>query len=918
MAEPPAGTVTFLYTDLEGSTRLWERDPQAMRAAVARHDALIRQAVAAHQGHVFRTVGDGLCAAFATAPDAVAAALAAQQALLAEAWGEETGPLRARMALHAGAAELVGGDYVGACLNRVGRLHAAGHGGQVLLSGAVQPLARDALPAGAGLRDLGEHRLRDLTHPERVYQLVHADLPATFPPLRSLDAYPHNLPLQLTSFVGREREIAEVTRLLASTRLLTLTGTGGSGKTRLALQVAADLVDAYPDGVWLAELAPLADPDLAPQAVAVALDVREQPGQPMLATLATALRPKRLLLVLDNCEHLLEACAHLVEPLLRGCPGVRVLATSRELLGVAGEVAWRVPSLAAPPLQPPPSAEEIARSEAAQLFIDRARLVQPAFALTGQNAAAVAQVCRRLDGIPLALELAAARATALSVEQIAARLDDRFRLLTGGRRTALRRQQTLAATIDWSHDLLSKPERALLRRLAAFAGGWTLEAAEAVGAGDGIEGWAVLDLLARLVEKSLVMAEEGEGAARYRLLETVRQYAEEKLLASGEAAAVRDRHLRWCVAWAGLVERGLAGPEERAWRVRLAAERDNVRAALAWSLEGDPAAGLRLATRLARLWRPLARHEGARWFDALLPLVSGEAALQAQALYQAGHVHADLGDVAEARRLLEAGLARFEALGDRVGVAHVLTVLGQVVLVEGDADQARALSERSLALCRDLGDQPGLMLGLLHLGKLAIWQGDYARGRALLEERLALVRAVHGPGWHVARDLELLGTIARLEGDYPRARRLIEESRRLFETSLGAEHWIVGDVTPLGDLARSEGDDARAGELYRSAVAAAREAEWRPGLARLVNLFGVLAVQRGRHGRGARLLGAAAGDDLQTAAKFFPEMPRERAEALLAARSALGEAAFATAWAAGQALTVDEALAEALAEGAEG
>jgi tetratricopeptide (TPR) repeat protein len=540
--------------------------------------------------------------------------------------------------------------------------------------------------------------------------------------------------------------------------------------------------------------------------------------------------------------------------------------------------------------------------------------VQPVFAVTDRNAPALAQVCRRLDGIPLALELAAARVTALSVEQIAARLDDRFRLLTGGRRTALRRQQTLAATLDWSHDLLSEPERVLLRRLAVFAGGWMLEAAEAVGAGDGIEAVDVLDLVTRLVEKSLVLAEAGDET-RYRLLETVRQYAADKLLQAGEAAAVRDRHLGWCLAWAGRAEQGLEGPEaeERAWRARLAAERDNVRAALAWSLDGDPAAGLRLATRLRLLWRPFARHEGARWFDALLPVATVEPALEARALHLAGHIHADLGEVAEARRLLEAGLARFEDLGDRAGVAHALTVLGQVALVEGDEEQARALSERSLALCRDLGDRDGMRLVMLHLGKLAIWQGDYPRARALLEELVALERTMYRPGWGVGRALSLLGTIARLEGDYPRARRLLEEGYHLMQASaVGNLGWELVEVQ--GDLARAEGDYALAAELYRSAVAAARAEEWRPGLARLANLFGLLAVWRGQHGRGVRLLAASTGDDLQTAAKFFPEMPRERAVALEAARTALGEAAFATAWAEGQALTVDEALAYGLAE----
>jgi predicted ATPase len=391
-----------------------------------------------------------------------------------------------------------------------------------VLSGAAAALVREAPPAGAALRDLGEHRLKDLAIPERVFQLVHPDLPADFPPLRTLDARPHNLPLQVTSFVGRERELAEVGRLLAAGRLATLTGPGGTGKTRLALHAAADALEGHPDGVWLAELAALADPALVPQAVAAAVGVREEPGRPLLPTLTAALAPRRVLLVLDNCEHLLDACARLVDALLRACPHVRLLCTSREALGIAGEAVWRVPSLAVPAaaagLHAPvgPDAAGLARSAAVRLFVDRAAAVRPGFALTEENAAAVARVCARLDGIPLAIELAAARVRVLPPRQLLARLDDRFRLLTGGSRTALERHQTLQATVDWSYALLAQPERAVFARLAVFAGGWTLEAAEAVCAGDGIEAVEVLDLLTRLADRSLVVVEEQpDGTARY-------------------------------------------------------------------------------------------------------------------------------------------------------------------------------------------------------------------------------------------------------------------------------------------------------------------------------------------------------------------------------------------------------------------
>src|SRR5262245_31766059 len=409
----PAGTVTFLFTDLEGSTRLLEAHPAAYRDAVARHHALLRGAVEAHGGVVFETVGDAVYAAFARPTDAVAAALAGQLALQREAWGA-AGPLRARMGLHLGEVERQGGHYFGAPLYRCARLTATAHGGQVVLSAVVAEVVRDALPEGAALRDLGAHRLRDLAGPERVFQLGHPDLPREFPPLRSLDALPHNLPLQLTSFVGRERELAEVAGLLGAHRLVTLTGVGGTGKTRLALQAAADALPAYPDGVWLVELAALRDPGLVPQAVADPVGVREEPGRPLLATLTDALRPKRLLLVLDNCEHLLDACARLADALLRACPHVRLLATGREALGLAGEQAWPVPPLPvpAPPgdAAPAPRAvARLARNAAVRLFVERAAAVRPAFALTGGNAGAVAEVCRRLDGLPLAIELAAAR-----------------------------------------------------------------------------------------------------------------------------------------------------------------------------------------------------------------------------------------------------------------------------------------------------------------------------------------------------------------------------------------------------------------------------------------------------------------------------------------------------------------------------
>jgi class 3 adenylate cyclase/energy-coupling factor transporter ATP-binding protein EcfA2 len=480
-AQPPFGTVTFLFTDIEGSTTLWEAQPEEMRLAVARHDSLIRDAITAARGHIFKTVGDAFCAAFATAPEAVSAVLAAQLAMVSEPWAEGT-PIKVRMALHTGAVEFRDEDYFGQPLNRTARLLAIGHGGQTLVSGVAYDLCRDNLPESVMFRDLGEHRLKDLGRLETVFQLLHPDLPDDFPPLRSLNnpELPNNLPQQTTSLIGREKAVEEVKSLVETNHLVTLTGSGGCGKTRLSVQVAADLLDGTGDGVWLVELASLSDPNLVPQAVANVLGAKEEPGKSISQTLVEWLKKKNLLLVLDNCEHLLEECAKVADAIIRSCPGVKILASSREALGITGEQSYRVPSLETPDPKQTYTIERLSQFASAQLFIDRARMARLDFEITNANAPALVSLCHHLDGIPLAIELAAARVRALSVEEINDRLHDRFRFLTGGSRTALPRQQTLRALIDWSYDLLSEKEQTMLRRLSVFSGGWTLEAAESV------------------------------------------------------------------------------------------------------------------------------------------------------------------------------------------------------------------------------------------------------------------------------------------------------------------------------------------------------------------------------------------------------------------------------------------------------
>ena len=578
----PSGTVTFLFTDVEGSTRLWEDHPDVMHDALARHDTIVRSAIESHGGHVVKTTGDGFHAAFATARDALDAALSAQQTLIAEPPSPDV-TVKVRMGVHTGEARARDGDYYGSSLNRAARLMAVGHGGQIVCSQATADLARDALSEGVTLVDLGEHRLRDLSRPERLFQVNAPGLTRTFAPLRSLDAFPSNLPAQLSSFVGREDDVAEIAQILREKRLVTLTGVGGVGKTQLSLQVAAEVLPHFRDGAWFCELAAVRDPTGVVDAVANAFQVTARPSMTLQDSLITYLGEQELLIVLDNCEHVLRPVAALVRAIEGACARVRVLATSREGLSVRGEQIWAVPSLDVPDDATTP--EAIGACEAVRLFVDRAQGVKANFVVDAGNAEAVAQVCQRLDGVPLAIELAAARITTMNPGELARRLDRRFRLLTGGDRDAIERHQTLRATIDWSYDLLTEPEHRLLDRLAVFAGGCALEAAEAVCAGDPIDADDVFELLANLVARSLVVADDSGQDTRYRLLETIRQYGEERLAEHQDTDALRLRHADYYTAFAGVVQSHFYGPGQVEWGARLAREHDNLLAAMAYALD---------------------------------------------------------------------------------------------------------------------------------------------------------------------------------------------------------------------------------------------------------------------------------------------------------------------------------------------
>jgi non-specific serine/threonine protein kinase len=767
-------------------------------------------------------------------------------------------------------------------------------------------------------KELGEsphEETRELYESIKENRIVAEVSSVKSPPVRS-----NNLPRQLTSFIGREREMEEVKRLLSNTCLLTLTGSGGCGKTRLALQVAADLVEQYDDGVWLVEFAPLSDPTLVPQEVAKALDVSEQIGRSLTETLSDFLRSKSLLLLLDNCEHLIGACAELAGVFLRTCPNLKILSTSREGLRITGETAWRVPSLSLPDPRRLPSLEGLMGYEAVQLFIDRAAAVQPTFTATNRNAPAVAQICHRLDGIPLAIELAAARVKALSVEEINSRLDDRFRLLTDGSRTALPRQQTLRATIDWSYNLLSEPERMLFSRLSVFAGGWMVEAAEAICTGESVEAYEVIDLLTHLVDKSLVVAEEENGRTRYRFLETVRQYARDRLLESGEAEELRGRHLKWFLGLVECAEPEFRGPNLMIWLDRLEAERDNIRAALEWSLESDKGEeGLRLAGALWHFWYTRGYwNEMSRWLEeTLLRSRGASASARAKALGGAGVLKEDYS---QRTALLEESLALYREVGDKNGAAWALEILGGAgaLLLQGEYERAVALLEESLSLYREVRNKGGIGRVLNNLGAVAYFQDDYEGAKALSEESLSLSREV-GDKRHIAFALSYLGKVMLSQGDHGSAAEMFEESLALFR-EVGEKVSIAGLLYDLAAVALRQGDYGRAAALYEEGLDLSREIGIKrdmikSDIAGCIEGFAVVAGAQGEQERAARLFGAA--EALREAINY-PLSPADRPlydRSVAAVRARLGEEAFREAWEEGRRMTMEEAVQLAVGGG---
>jgi predicted ATPase/class 3 adenylate cyclase len=825
----PSGTVTFLFTDIEGSTKLAQQYPDAMPVLLTRHHEILRQAIQAHNGFIFQNEGDSLAVAFHSPMDALNTASIAQELLQSEAWSPA--PIKVRMGIHTGAAKLNDASaptvYTGyTTLATTARIMSAGHGEQILLSGATYALVHNSLPASTELIDLGEKRLKDLLQPEHLYQLNTAGLPTSFPALKTLDVSLTNLPTQLSTFIGREKEVEQIKKRLEKNRLVTLTGSGGVGKTRLSIRVASELLDGYPNGVWVAELASITDPALVAKTLCAALGLELHGNMSPEDILTSYLHSKKLLMVVDNCEHLIDTCAQLCETLLYACPNLRIIASSREALGIDGENAYRVPSLSLPNLKD--GLSTIEKSEAVKLFAERAAATLSEFKITEANAAAVAQICQRLDGIALAIELAASRVKLLKVEQIAARLNDAFRLLTGGSRTALPRQQTLRALIDWSYNLLSAEEQTILRRLSIFMGGWTLEAAEYV-----CDNPNMLDLSTHLVDKSLVSVDLEHGdEPRYYLLETIRQYAREKLAEQGESEGIRNRHMEYFCRLIERLEPRLRGPDQIVLLDRLEMDLDNLRAALEWTLDHHVPAGLRLAAGLKWFWH-LDHHwaEGIEWLDkflqaeeeshALLPDSETDTRYKAKALLVSGHLIGVGGDLQKAMARITEGLALCEKMDGTDWIplkAAGYMYLGIWALASGDIHEAKILAEKSLELSRRIGDKFGIaevQYNLLTV--IAFRSGEYETARVLSESTLA-IRQELGDLDGIAAALSHGGLVALAQNDYERAQKLFRDN---IEASRGIYSWGYA----LGGLGMAYLFDGEANLAYGCFLQAAKFAQ---------------------------------------------------------------------------------------------
>jgi len=899
----PSGTVTFLFTDIEGSTRLWETRPDEMRSALAWHDLILRDAITANHGHFIKTTGDGAHAVFEKVIDAIHTTLTAQRAFQTSEFFEDPDfSLQVRMGLHTGEAELRGNDYYGQALNRAARIMSAAHGGQILLSGITAEVIREHLPPDTVLQDLGEHYLKDLIRPEHIYQLTASDLKHGFPAIHSSGPAQNNLPIQLTSFIGRDREKAEIRAMLGTARLVNLTGSGGTGKSRLSVEVGAEELAMFPNGVWLVELAPLADPSQIIPTVAQVFGLQELPFAPLPALLMDYLRNKKILLILDNCEHLIEACARLANDLLHQCTGLKILASSREALGIAGEVSYHVPSLA--------------DSESTQLFVDRARAVSSNFRLTDGNATSIAQVCRRLDGIPLAIELAAARVKLLSPEQIAARLDDRFRLLVGGSRTALPRQQTLRALIDWSYDLLSEEEKRLLQFASVFINGWTLEALEAV-----TNEPDTTEHLEQLVNKSLVVTEERETEMRYFMLETIRQYAREKLFEAKQSSAARDRHFVYYDNLSESMWQAFRSPTDQlAWRDKVDDELENLRSALEWGLESNLEEAIRLAANfcivsgwISNIREDMPLVEAAVERIKSLPPVQGEVYLHrqksmARALFALGMV--GMGSGMAAVRALREAIAISRLTGDRLMLGYSLEMYYTASRFNDVPGAVEAALEGVDIFTNEINDNWGLGMAYQNLVSIAASNGDLIEKERYFE-KLKEVMGEAPTSFQAGIFFLGIGLDESARGNYHAAKQIFENGLKIFERLRNRAFRLIM-ASELGHIARRTGDKVEAGKIYKETIKGWQDLGHRAAIAHQLECLGILALADEEPQHTIILFGAAEALRERIQALMTDEERVEYEQAIAHVHSLLSETEFKALWTRGRSMTMEQAIDLAL------
>ena len=909
----PSGTVTFLFTDIEGSTERWETHRAGMKTALARHDELLSEAIAANGGYVFKRMGDAYCAAFRTAPEAIRAAIAAQLAVGHEDFSAVNG-LRVRMALHSGYADEREGDYFGPTVNRVARLLAIGHGGQVLVSAAASDLAQGDLPVRAALRELGAHRLKDLAHPEQVFQLLAEGLSAEFPALRSLESLPNNLPLQITSFLGRDEDVTEVKHLLQKTRLLTLAGMGGVGKTRLALQVGAEMLDQNPDGVWFVDLAGLQDPDLVVSETASVLSVRVGAERSLTDSIIYALKPKRVMLILDNCEHLVEAAAQMTSAIIKGAPQVRVLTTSREGLGIAGEVIHRVLPLAVPKSSAGITAEAAKQFGAVALFVDRATAANTRFTLSDADAATVVDICRSLDGIPFAIELAAARVKSMSVTNLGERLSERFRILTGGDRTALPRHQTLRALIDWSYNLLNDRERTVLNRASVFAGGWTIEAASEICADDTIESWEVLDIISSLVDKSLVVAELGGTSERFRMLDSTWRYALEKLGEAGESERINRKHAEYFLRIAQEADDAWESTPSKDLIAQLEPELDNFRAAMDWALvkRNDIGLGRAMVAALREVWIGVgSRAEGVRWVNLALEADPDAEANPVTVRLLLGYVINNAGEGAAAHEAAVRALAYAEKVGDAnlLALAHVQ--LGFALDRRGRFPEAEAEYVKAVPLLRETRNTKKLASCLSWWGILHWVRGEAEQAQKCFADAIAIAKSF-GDDRLTAT---VLGNVAELtfsQGDFKKAVAVGEEALAMRRESKNAST-IANALANLTAYRLALGDVDGARADGRQGIQLGREAQDSLQISWVMQHLAIVGAQQGQEHSAARLLGYV--DELMRKSEWQREPTEQWSyEKLIAAlHERLSEEEINKLTAEGSTWSEDQAVATALA-----